>query len=153
MDKRQTVLAWLLTLVLALQGAAMAAMMSPAHAMHGDYGVCTALSEAGDAFADHGGHDDHRGHNHEHHHHGHHHGAHSPDLDACGTADHGPSHNMDECPVCALCKTPGLAVPMDAGRSVELQPTVSVGFARAEALGPIVRTGPPVGLRAPPVSI
>jgi hypothetical protein len=64
-----------------------------------------------------------------------------------------PAFDAQDCPSCALGQTPALAAgviaaPGDVFRSETRQASFS-----ADALGARETTGPPVGLRAPPVSL
>jgi hypothetical protein len=64
-----------------------------------------------------------------------------------------PSFELNECPSCALAKTPALAAMVAAAPGEGLLAQSRHFTTAPDAVGHRLTTGPPVGLRAPPVSL
>lgn len=70
-----------------------------------------------------------------------------------GDAPTQPAVDLNDCPSCALAKTPALAATVVAAPG-ELRRSARHQTGRfADAVGHRQTTGPPVGLRAPPMSL
>ncbi len=64
-----------------------------------------------------------------------------------------PAFDLNECPSCSLAKTPALAATVVAAPGEMLRSSHRQIGLFADAVGHRQTTGPPVGLRAPPVSL
>lgn len=64
-----------------------------------------------------------------------------------------PAFDINDCPSCALGQTPALVVTLAAGPGEVLGAPARLGPPAADRFGPRQTTGPPVGRRAPPISL